>query len=519
MRFFSFAILINFFSGCGRQASLPISFIADPTAYQFQVDLTQVRKDRLQVILYAPEISEGVATYCLPAIVPGIYGAMDFGQYVSEFKALDQSGRELPVSKIDDNCWTIENAGQLQQITYLVDDTWDQFTKSATGNFYRSAGCSFSRGEVFVINHNCLFGYFKELDDLPYQIAFRRPKNFFGASSLIAQTEENIDRFTAPNYRELVDAPILYSRPDTTWIDVAGARVLVSVNSNHRDFDSKVIAWRLRPLLQAQREYLGGELPVDRYAFMVYHNSISDRNFIFGDALEHSQSSLYLIAAKNVEEITSFIYWIAAHEFFHILTPLNIHSEAIARYDFNDANRSSHLWLYEGMTEYAAMHMPVRQGLIPTDEFIQTVGKKIAGMKSYDESLSLTELSMKALELQDQYYNFYLKGALLGLCLDIRLRELSGGDYGAQELMRDLSEKHGKDRPFREEELFDVIAEMTYPEIRELFRRHVEGVEPLPLKELLPKVGIDYNERAGAVKWNSNPSPEQVKLRKAWIGR
>ncbi|MDX5482091.1 MAG: peptidase M61, partial [Hymenobacteraceae bacterium] len=42
------------------------------------------------------------------------------------------------------------------------------------------------------------------------------------------------------------------------------------------------------------------------------------------------------------------------------------------------------------------------------------------------------------------------------------------------------------------EELFDKITELTYPEIREFFARHVEGSEPLPLEENFRKVGISY---------------------------
>jgi predicted metalloprotease with PDZ domain len=48
-------------------------------------------------------------------------------------------------------------------------------------------------------------------------------------------------------------------------------------------------------------------------------------------------------------------------------------------------------------------------------------------MKEFDNSLSFTEMSKNSMERQDQYMNFYQKGALIGLCLDIRLRELSDG--------------------------------------------------------------------------------------------
>jgi hypothetical protein len=55
---------------------------------------------------------------------------------------------------------------------------------------------------------------------------------------------------------------------------------------------------------------------------------------------------------------------IAAHEFFHVVTPLNIHSEIIEHFNFvMTPVPSRHLWLYEGTTEWAAHAMQLRAGL------------------------------------------------------------------------------------------------------------------------------------------------------------
>ena len=61
---------------------------------------------------------------------------------------------------------------------------------------------------------------------------------------------------------------------------------------------------------------------------------------------------------------------IAAHEFFHIVTPLNIHSEIIEHFNFVTPVPSQHLWLYEGTTEWAAHAMQLRAGLKSPDEYL-----------------------------------------------------------------------------------------------------------------------------------------------------
>ncbi|KFF75638.1 hypothetical protein HX13_05940 [Chryseobacterium sp. P1-3] len=149
----------------------------------------------------------------------------------------------------------------------------------------------------------------------------------------------------------------------------------------------------------------------------------------------------------------------------------------------------------------------------------EVLKKKIRNMKEFDNTLSFTELSKNAMEKQDQYMNFYQKGALLGLCLDIRLRELSGGKTGTQDLMLKLMQKYGEGKYFNDDELFDEITKMTFPEIRAFFKDFIEGSQPVPLKEYLAKVGFTYDENQEKISLSPNPNPKQLALRRAWINQ
>jgi predicted metalloprotease with PDZ domain len=183
----------------------------------------------------------------------------------------------------------------------------------------------------------------------------------------------------------------------------------------------------------------------------------------------------------------------AAHEFFHIVTPLTIHSKEIHQFEFNDPKMSRHLWLYEGMTEYFAGNVQVKYGLITPDEYLGVIRQKMLQAENYRQDISFTDLSQFTLDKYgDQYGNVYQKGALIGMCLDIKLRKLSNGKYGVQNMIADLSKKYGKDRAFDDEVLFDEIEKLTYPEIGKFLRTHVGGSEPLPFKEVFDDVGVSY---------------------------
>jgi predicted metalloprotease with PDZ domain len=64
------------------------------------------------------------------------------------------------------------------------------------------------------------------------------------------------------------------------------------------------------------------------------------------------------------EELVKSMMDVVSHEFFHIVTPLTIHSKEIQDFDYNDPKMSEHLWMYEGVTEYFANLFQINQGLI-----------------------------------------------------------------------------------------------------------------------------------------------------------
>ncbi|MEL7006886.1 MAG: hypothetical protein AAFN93_29820, partial [Bacteroidota bacterium] len=185
---------------------------------------------------------------------------------------------------------------------------------------------------------------------------------------------------------------------------------------------------------------------------------------------------------------------VAAHEFFHIVTPLNIHSEEIGQFNYIEPKMSKHLWLYEGCTEYAAMHVQVKHGLYGVDRFLLEIKDKIEVRDEFPIDVPFTEMSEKILEpdYEPMYSNVYYKGALIGMCLDLQLLKLSKGEYDLQSLMRDLSEKYGPTRSFKDDQLFDEIQNLTFPEVGDFLRTYVAGPDSLPLQEHLSWAGINY---------------------------
>lgn len=460
--------------------------------YQFYLDLNKVSSDLIQVTLRTPVIASDKIIYNMPKIVPGTYKVYDFGQYVMDFEAFDKDGRSLSVTQLDKNRWEIDHAKVLDKISYWVEDTWDANVKNLV---FEPGGTNIEKDENIVLNNHGFFGYFDEMKNLNYEVNITRPENFYGSTGLSTiKTIENVDQITTNNYMDLVDSPIMYNIPDTTVIKVGDTDVLISVYSKNHAVSAIEIAIAIKGILELQKNYLGGKLPVNKYAFIIYLYSRASGSGGSG-ALEHSYSSFYYLPEMPIDQLSSFMVRVAAHEFFHIVTPLNIHSDEIGDFDYIHPKMSEHLWLYEGVTEYFAGHVQVYGSMISPEEYLQIIEEKLVGANHFKDNLPFTELSLGCLDKhENQYPNVYLKGALIGLCLDILLREQSNGNVGIKDMMNMLSKEYGKYKSFKDDELFDKIAELSSPEIRQFFAKYVEGGEELPFEKIFTKVGITFRK-------------------------
>ena len=168
-----------------------------------------------------------------------------------------------------------------------------------------------------------------------------------------------------------MDSPILLGRLTEARTRVTGVPVEIFTYSKNDKIKSSQLLGAMNGMLQAAGRFLG-KLPVDRYTFL-YH--FEDRP---AGAWEHSFSSEYVLQESEfTDSVGRYVTDIAAHEFFHIVTPLNIHSEIIEHFNFVTPVPSQHLWLYEGTTEWAAHAMQLRAGLKSPEDYLKKVIQKM----------------------------------------------------------------------------------------------------------------------------------------------
>lgn len=471
------------------------------------IDLNTIVDDKVMVVVRAPKITSDEITFHLPKIIPGTYSEDNYGTQIDQLKAYSTKGNELNVTKIDDNSWRIKNATALDKITYYVNDTFDSEKGGGFGkeDIFSPAGTNIDEGKNFMLNNHGFVGYFANKTDLPYSMTVLHPETLFGATSLIDNDQSaTSDVFNVTRYNELIDNPIMYSKPDFTSFSVDGMEILFSVYSPSGKHSAKALSADLEKMMRAQKKFLGPINGNKKYTVLLYLSDMKKKDAKGFGALEHNTSTTVVFPEMMPSSaLGKQIIDVVSHEFFHIVTPLSVHSNEIHYFDFTSPKMSKHLWMYEGVTEYFANLFQVNQGLITETAFYNRMIGKIENAKDMNDTMSFTELSANVLKppYKDQYLNVYEKGALIAMCIDIEIREKSNGQRGILDLMQKLSNEYGSKKPFSDDELFDKITQLTYPEVGQFLTKHVSGTTPIPYEYYAEKVGVSK----GKIKKATNP--------------
>ncbi len=491
--------------GCGS-AKPTLSDLAVSNPIETSLDLSAVVEDKVPVTINPGRFTTETATYRLPRVVQGTYSVSDFGTYIDDFKAIDYDGNELAVTRVDINTWTITDAKKLDKIQYYVNDTFDIEVKGGIGGEqpFSPAGTNIE-ADNFVLNLHGFIGYFDALKNNQYTLDITAPATFVRSSALenkgmksSADGKSITSSYFAQRYFDITDNPMMYGKLDVEEFMVGDIKIVLSVYSPNQVHTAASQKETLFKMMQAQKAYLGAINSTPRYDIFLYLSEGTENDAKGMGALEHHTSTVVVLAeASSKEGLAASLTDIVAHEFFHIVTPLSVHSEDVHYFDYYQPTFSKHLWMYEGVTEYFAQHFQVYEGLEEQDQFYNTIMQKIGLSKRWDDAMSFTIMSENILDepYASNYYNVYMKGALIGMCVDILMRKESDGNRSMMSLMKELSAKYGKNKPFNDDTLIEEITAMTYPSVGEFLKTHVEGDVPINYNEFFEMVGLTMGEK------------------------
>lgn len=507
----SLAFIVSCSDEEGHHIPQPPEEIDLTNSFYYEINLRDRSDDTFKVRMFVDNLNATNAVFQFPATVPGTYDIFNIGRFVINFKAYSENHEELGVTQTSTNQWTLTKPVNTRIIEYEVKETFD--TPVNEDKIYAMAGTSLEKNHT-LLNTFDVLGYPTGLKERDFYLSISYPSNWSVGTSL---TKDNNGFYFATDYDKLVDNPLLFGFITSANSTVAGAKVGVYTYSKGNLTNASQIMTDINVVLEDASAFLKG-LPVDRYSFL----------YLLGEgsagALEHSYSSVYVLGDEPYSASYGlYLRDISAHEFFHVVTPLNIHSEIIEDFNFATPTPSQHLWLYEGVTEWAAHMMQFRNNHIDLTTLLTRFRNKKKVADSYNVSnggpMSLKQMSLTCYGPGGaQFNNVYNKGALVAALLDIRLLELSGGTIGLREIILKLIEMYGPEHAFSEKYFLDIFSGLTgyQNEIAVFLSKYVSGVDALPMAEYFDKIGIIYTPGNNSFTINDGATAAQLALRNKW---
>jgi predicted metalloprotease with PDZ domain len=178
-----------------------------------------------------------------------------------------------------------------------------------------------------------------------------------------------------------------------------------------------------------------------------------------------------------------------------------IRPRALEPVDYTRENWTRSLWFAEGVTSTYESFTRVRSGMWTPQQFYNDLGGEITALQRRPARLwkSAEEASLDAwLEKYASYrrpeysISYYNKGQLLGVLLDILIRDATDNRRSLDDVMRDLNERFAHPGKFYDEQvdLRAAVERAAGRSFEEFFRRYVSGTDELPYREVLALAGL-----------------------------
>jgi len=335
----------------------------------------------------------------------------------------------------------------------------------------------------------------------PVEISFTDvPTGWRIASALPASG----DGFAAQDYDRLVDSPVEIGLFEESDFDQGRGHYRVVVDADPSDYDMRKILPMLRSLVSAATAWMDDQ-PFQTYLFL-YHFPRGPA----GGGMEHAYSTAIDISARRLAESPQSLGDLTAHEFFHLWNVKRIRPQSLEPVDYTKENYTRALWFSEGATTTAGNIILLRAGLLDEARYLKGLADEIGELERRPAHLtqSAEESSLDAWLEQYDYYrlptrsiSYYNKGYLLGVLLDLQVREASHGSASIRDVFRWLNENYArKGQFFLDSEGVRHAAEaVSHSDLGGFFQKYVAGSDEIPWDDFFRSVGLHLVRRVVSI--------------------
>ena len=310
----------------------------------------------------------------------------------------------------------------------------------------------------------------------------------------------------AQNYDELTDSPVEVGTFQQADFKQDGATYHVVVHGNSADYEMATINAALSRITHAAVDWMQ-DRPYDEYTFL-YHFPRGPG----GGGMEHAYGTAIEVNAERLRSDYIGLASVSAHEFFHLWNVKRIRPQSLEPIDYQQEMDTRALWFSEGVTSTVSDMLLARSGLIGEQDYLVRISSQIDDFEKRPARLwqSAEDSSLNAWFEGSAFYrspersiSYYNKGEILGILLDLRIRQLTNGRKSLRDLFQWMNEHYARQhRYFPDSAGVQAAAEgVAGASFAEFFADYVAGVKPIPYDDFFQFAGLRVAQKTQQNAW------------------
>lgn len=497
--------------------------IAQADSVYFKVRMDAAAENEF-IVEMELDLSERTAPFIdlrMPAWSPGYYQIMDFAKHVRSFRAHHPSTSEIPNQqdtlrwvKLDSDTWRIYrgNAPKLL-ISYRV-----HTPRAFVGTAYLDTNRAF-------IKPAAVFMYVDQELHRPARLQIGTFSDWNRVATGLDSISGQSFAFVSPDFDTLYDSPLLVGALQELPPFYVGGIKHRFLGYAMGDFDGAALMEELKRIVQSSVDLMGGDIPYPHYTFIGIGPGQG--------GIEQLNSTAISFTGRGLEgagrmRTLSFI----AHEYFHHYNVKRIRPIELGPFDYSMPNRTNLLWVAEGLTVYYENVILNRAGMMNPAEILQDWESHINNHERNQGKFhqSLAESSAQTWEdgpfgKPGETISYYVKGPIIGMLLDLRIRVASENRHSLDDVMRHLYEAYYKKqgRGFTDREVMDLCEQYAGTDLSEIFD-YIYTTKPIDYQKYFVQAGlkIEFTDRTNdqgqtqvhsEIRFAENPSDLQQKIK------
>ena len=448
------------------------------------LDLTNPQSHRVHVTLkLQPRLS--TLKLQLPGWTPGSYLIRDYVRQLEQL-GVYQGDQRLEARRLGPACWQIEadTAGPALEIRYSV---------LATELSVRT--CHLDQDHGFL----ALAAIVLEVDGerwSPHALHCQLPDGWRAFTPLSQDPDSTELRWLAADLDQLLDSPLEVGPHPELAFSVAGVPhrwVTWNDGAPSEPLPAQLLA-DVEQVCMACCRLMGQQQPAAPDYLFVLH--LLDQGY---GGLEHDNASVLVYSRARLQTPDGYrkFLQLVAHEYLHQWNVRRLRPRELSPVDYHQAVPVPTLWFAEGVTSYVDQLLPLTAGLSSPDQLFEdlgsdlsryrlTPGRRVQSLRESSEE-AWVKLYRADAYAPDSQISYYLKGAVVALCLDLHLRR-HGSCLAA--VLQGLWRSHGRwARGYSENDLIEAFA-VAAPDLATQLPAWLRGVDDPDLDGYLKDVGL-----------------------------